>query len=228
MTALVPRRWSGALATLLVAVALAAHAESLPEEAWPASPTECVDAALRDMTIALAAPPETQPTRTERLRAVMVRYVDIAQLGRNTVGATWALVPAAQQADFLATFQNFLAIRVSGSLGKPDELNFGPARVIEPKASRRTVSAPANDAAKFPTLVATDLRSGDGVPRTILFAVGHGDDGRYRIVDVSAEGISLGRLLTADFSGFLNRNGGRLEALVSVLQEKVANSLAAR
>jgi ABC-type transporter MlaC component len=100
--------------------------------------------------------------------------------------------------------------------------------VIEPKANRRTVSAPDGAAARPHTLVASDLRSGDAAPRTILFAVSRADDGHYRIVDVSAEGVSLGRLLTADFGGFLSRNGGRLEALVGVLQEKVANALAAR
>src|SRR3954468_21996022 len=97
MTTLVPRRWSGALAPLLLVVAIAAHAESPPNEAPPTSPAACVDAALRDMTLALATPIDAQPTRAERLRTVIARYVDIAQLGRNTVGAAWTLVPPAQQ-----------------------------------------------------------------------------------------------------------------------------------
>ena len=37
-----------------------------------------------------------------------------------------------------------------------------------------------------------------------------------------AEGISLRKLLSADFTGFLRLNGGRMEALVGVLRSKVA------
>lgn len=221
MMVLVPRRWSGALAAFSFVVALAAHAETPLVIEEPAGPAACVDAALRDMTVALATPAGAQPTRAERLRAVMERYVDIAQLGRNTVGVAWTVVPAAQQAEFLTTFQSFLTMRVTGSINKPDDLEFGPARVLAPKAG-----AAADPSA--PSVVVVDLRSADGLQRPILFAVARTDDGRYRIVDVSAEGISLGRLLAADFGGFLRRNGGRLEALMVVLQDKVAKSLAAR
>jgi ABC-type transporter MlaC component len=233
MTRLVPRPWSGALAALLFAAAAAAHAEPVRADDPSGSPTGCVDAALHDLVSALALPPDAHPTRTERLRAVMTRYVDIATLGRNTVGVTWTLVPAEQQADFLATFENFLAMRVVGSLGKPDDLRFSPARVIEPKPVRQAVSAteraPVPVLAPVSTLVVTDLRAaGDATARPILFAVAPDADGRYRIIDVSAEGISLGRLLTADFGGFLSRHTGGLVALIGVLQAKVANAVAAR
>ena len=227
MTRLVPRYWTGAFAALMFAAAAAAHAEPLRDDP-STSPTGCVDAALHDMIEALALPPDAHPTRTERLRATMTRYVDIAALGRNAVGATWTLVPAEQQATFLATFESFLAMRVVGSLGKPDDLRFSPARVIEPKATRRAVSEPARAPVIVPTLVVTDLRGDDATARPILFAVAPDADGRYRIFDVSAEGISLGRLLAADFGGFLSRNAGGLVALINVLQAKVANAVAAR
>jgi ABC-type transporter MlaC component len=218
------RRWPGALAAVVFAATAAAHAEPRHSDDGSASPTGCVDAALHDMMGALAQPRDAHPTRAERLRAVMTRYVDVAALGRNTVGAVWTLVPAAQQADFLVAFENFLAMRVVGSLGRPDDLRFGPARVREPKAGRSAASAPDRAPASVPTLVVADLRTGDASSRPIQFAVAPDADGRYRIVDVSAEGISLGRLLTADFGSFLSHNAGNLGALINILQAKVANA----
>jgi phospholipid transport system substrate-binding protein len=56
----------------------------------------------------------------------------------------------------------------------------------------------------------------------VLFLVGRADDGSYRVVDVIAAAISMSKLLSADFSAVLHSNGGRFDALIDALQQKLA------
>ncbi|MBI3517450.1 MAG: ABC transporter substrate-binding protein [Proteobacteria bacterium] len=157
------------------------------------------------------------PTRSEQLRLTITRYFDVAQLGRNSVGAAWQLIPPAQQADFLVTFENFLVTNYIGALTRPGELTFSRPRVINDAASGAPLPGDGR------TVVRVDVQSSEGPPRPVLVALARRDDGSYRIVDVTAEAISLGNVLAADFSSFLRRNGGRLEALIGALHQKIAS-----
>jgi ABC-type transporter MlaC component len=81
-----------------------------------------------------------------------------------------------------------------------------------------------DDGASGIARVRVDVVSTDGPPSAVLVALRRGDDGCYRIIDVAAEAVSLGHVLAADFGAFLRRNGGRLDALVGALQEKIAGA----
>lgn len=209
MTRALSRRWLCALAVLSVSLPFAAFAGSPADD-----PTQFVDAAMHDMAIALETPATaTTPTRSEQLHAVLTHYFDIAQLGRNSVGAAWLLVAPERQAAFVVTLENFLITGYCGGIVRPGELSFGPAHVI-PSA------APAEASGRI--AVAIEARGSDGDTHPIRLALARRDDGEYRIVDVSAESISLGRLLAEDFGAVLHRNGGHVEALAVALQDKIA------
>jgi ABC-type transporter MlaC component len=141
------------------------------------------------------------------------RYVDIGGLGRSSAGAVWQRAEPTQQDGYLVAFRNFLIVSYVGSIARADDLHFTPATVV---------SADAQHA-----LVRTEVTSSDGVARPILITVTWSDDAGCRITDIAAEGISLRSLLSADFGAFLRRNGGRLEALMDRLRDKVAARLAA-
>lgn len=47
-------------------------------------------------------------------------------------------------------------------------------------------------------------------------------DGEYEIVDVIAEGVSMAITLRSEYSSVIQQNGGRVEALIAKLKEKVA------
>lgn len=215
------RRWSLMLAALIVALPLTTRAEApAPPShavAAPANPAAFVDTALYDLMVALDAPADAKPGRVERLRLVMARYVDMAELSRNSVGGgAWGQLEPGQQGDFQATVETYLITGYIGSLGAGD-VKFTPARVVD-------TSRAVGDGA----LVRVDTQPGDGTPAAILFTVRRCDDGSLRIVDISAQSISLGRVLAADFKAFLHRNGDRIGALVAGLHEKIAARTAAR
>jgi ABC-type transporter MlaC component len=167
-----------------------------------------VDSAMTDTVAALAVPAASTAERNARLRAVVERYVDVGALGRGSVGVFWQGAAAAQQDGFLAEFKNFLLVSYVGSMARAGQLSFAPATVI--------------GADRQHALVRTAVRASDGPATPVLITVACADDGSYRITDVAAAGISLRTLLVADFGAFLRRNGGRLEALIVSLHNKIA------
>lgn len=46
-------------------------------------------------------------------------------------------------------------------------------------------------------------------------------DGRYRIVDVVAEGVSMAITLRSEYSSVIQQNGGRVDALIAKLRQRV-------
>src|SRR5579871_2524407 len=162
MTRVGPHSWAGTLAALLVAVPIAAHASMPPDGAPANTPAQTVDAALRDTISALATPTDAVPTRSERLRLVITRYFDVAQMGRNSVGAAWGLVAPAQQTQFLVTFETFLVTSYVGPLERAGDLRFGPARMLDP------TPASATDGANGIARVRVDIVSTDGPPSAVL------------------------------------------------------------
>jgi phospholipid transport system substrate-binding protein len=210
-------RW--AMGVVALALACGTARAEAPSPASIDDPCRFVDLALHDTLAVIASTPPASPDSGARLREVLTRYVDVAQLGRNTVGRAWGVVAPAQQLAFLATFENFLIAGYAGSLSGADQLSFEPSTLVS------SATGPDDETI---SLVRADLRAPDGPPHAVLFAVSRPVGGVNRITDVATEGVSLRKLLAADFGAFLRSNGNRLEYLVDALQQKIARHLAER
>jgi phospholipid transport system substrate-binding protein len=212
-------RWAmGAVALALAFGTARAEAPNAgpPNVASIDDPCRFVDVALQDTLAVVTTTPLESGDVHDRLREVLKRYFDIAQLGRNTVGRAWTVVAPAQQAAFLATFENFLIAGYVGSLSGAGSASFAPSTLVN--------SATGLDGETM-SHVRTELRSPQNPPHAILIAVSRPADGVNRITDVATEGVSLRTVLAADFGAFLRRNGNRLESLVDALQQKIAGRL---
>ncbi|MEJ0068622.1 MAG: ABC transporter substrate-binding protein [Pseudomonadota bacterium] len=172
---------------------------------------QLVDAAIQDSLQVVGAPQLSRSDATERLRTLLDRYVDLPRVGRETLGTYWRRASAEQQAGFLALFESFLAVGYSSSVAKLGAIRFGPTSVVER----------ADDL----TVIQSDVQLGDGGACPVLFLVGRSDDGSYRVVDVIAAAISMSKLLSADFGAVLRSNGGRFDALIDALQQKLATTV---
>jgi phospholipid transport system substrate-binding protein len=182
-----------------------------PAGAAPADGGEAqrlVDAAIHDTTQLLGEAQLSQAETAQRLRTLLDRYVDLPRVGRDSLGSYWRRASVEQQAGFLALFESFLAAGYSGSVAKMGTLHFGPTVIVE--------------RADGVTVVRTDVQVSGGDVHPVLFMVGQCDDGSYRVVDVVAAAISMSKLLNADFGAVLRNNGGRFEALMDALENKVA------
>jgi phospholipid transport system substrate-binding protein len=167
-----------------------------------------VDAALKDTLQVFAAPQLSRAEMTQRLRALLDRYVDLPRVGRDSLGAYWRHATQEQQAGFLALFESFLVTGYSGSVVKLGAIRFGPTSIV--------------DSGDGVTVVQTDAQIVGGETHPVLFMVGQSDDGSYRVVDVVAAAISMSKLLNADFGAVLRNNGGRLDALIDALEHKLS------
>jgi phospholipid transport system substrate-binding protein len=172
-----------------------------------------VDAALRDTQQMFTEPQLSRTEASERLRALLDRYVDLPRVGRDSLGSYWRRASADQQAGFLALFERFITAGYAGSVAKLGAIRFGPATVVE-----------SGDGV---TVVQSDLQYATGETQPVLFMVGQSEDGSYRVVDVVAAAISMSKLLGADFGAVIRNNGGRFDALIDALQTKVSITQAA-
>ena len=46
-------------------------------------------------------------------------------------------------------------------------------------------------------------------------------DGKYKIVDIMVEGISMIMTQKSEFSSFIKRNGGKIDALLDELRKRI-------
>lgn len=198
-------RVAGGLVALLLSLGFAglASAEELHDTA-----RLLVDAALRDSVQAFDTPNLSRPEAAQRLRGLIDRYVDIPRIGRTSLGFYWQRTPQLQQADFLAVFEDFLVASYADAVQKLGTVRFSPATVIESGDAR--------------AVLRTEMQLAEDSSLPVLITVRRADDGAYRITDVVVEAISMSKLLSADFSSVVRLNGGRVEALIDALQQKLA------
>ena len=61
----------------------------------------------------------------------------------------------------------------------------------------------------------------DRVP--VDWTVAHTPSGRWVVVDVAVEGVSVVRTMKSDFTAIIRANGGQLEPLMAALRQKIAS-----
>ncbi len=206
--------WGWLLSTLAALALGLASAGSAPAATADDPAQLLVEAALHDTVQVFGPGPASQTERTQRLRALLDRYVDLPRIGRDSLGTHWRRATPEQQGAFLMLFEDLLSATyaASASVAKVGSLRFGAPAVVE-----------RDDAV---TVVRADVQMSDGAPLPVLFLVGRSDDGSYRITDVVAAAISMSRLLSADFVGVLHTNGGQFNALIDAMEHKLATTAA--
>ncbi len=156
-------------------------------------------------------------TLAEKRRALapfMAEVVDVDGVARFCLGRFWRAATPAQQQEYLQLFRLVLVNSVAGRLG---EYQGQPARITVGRPEVRdegivvptTIDRPSNKAVSVAWLVTSDA----GAPR---------------IADVVAEGMSLRLAQRSDYTSFLTRNGGDIEALLRALRAQVSDGAGLR
>jgi len=147
-----------------------------------------------------------EETRQRHFREMLARELDIPLLARYMLGRYWkSASPEARQA-YEDAFAEYVLVRYTTLLGG--------AREIEGFEVVGATAAENGD-----VLVETRIRRGDAEPVTTAWRMRH-RNGRFIVIDLVVEGVSMAQTQRQEFASILRSNGGRVEDLITVLKKK--------
>ena len=158
-----------------------------------------------EVLAALENPAVGKAERNAILCRVLARDVDIPLIGRFAMGRFWDKADVKQRREFLTLFKAFLVRTYAARLGgiRIDEFEVLETRQV----GDRDILVRSRVEAGQHNRVRADWRVRER-------------DGRYLILDLSVEGISMAVMLRQEFASVLRRKG--LDGLLSMLRERTA------
>lgn len=180
----------------------------LPARADPQQAAEFIRQAGGRLTATISG----AGTIAEKRRALapfMAEVVDMDGVARFCLGRFWRTATPAQQTEYLQLFRSVLVNSVTGRLGE-----------YQGQTARINVGKP--DTRPEGIIVPTTVERPNNRPVNVAWLV-TSENGAPRIADVVAEGMSLRLAQRSDYTSFLSRNGGDIEALLRALRTQVAD-----
>ncbi len=147
----------------------------------------------------------TKEARIEYFEGVLARDLDIPRIARFAVGKSWRRATDEQRKAFVEVFTKFVLDTYSNRLGGA---KVGEISVFDVKTIKKD------------TLVRTKIKRATGKPLTADWRMRE-KDGRYAILDLAVEGISMAMTLRQEFSGLLRKQG--MDGLISTLKTRTAS-----
>jgi phospholipid transport system substrate-binding protein len=182
-----------------------AAAQSAPNGTSPQEAAKFVQALGSEAVLLQSAirfePPEK---RAAVLRDLVRRGFNLELTSQFVLGKFWHRATAAQRAEFQELFTEYLANSYARHIGSYQ------AETLNIVASHPVGSQDV--------LVETSVESDDGATNPIWRV--RAEDGEYKIIDVSIDGVSLALTQRREFAAVINRRG--LDGLLEMLREKLA------
>ena len=145
----------------------------------------------------------SQAQKKREFQSLLRSSFDLATIGRFALGRYWREASPAQQAEYLNLFEQMVVDVYS-------------ARFEEYQGQTFDVASFRADGDKD-TIVTSFIVPDSGSKIQVDWRVRH-KDGRYKIVDVIIEGVSMSLTQRSDFSSVIQRGGGNIEALLAHLR----------
>lgn len=161
---------------------------------------------LAERALATMQRSDTTPElRTGTFRTIFQEGFDIPFIGRFVLGRYWRVATEEQRAEYLAAFSEYIVQTYSQRLGVYAGERF------EVRGER-----PVGDG---DILVETRIvrPTAQAVPAD--WRVRRGEDGRFRVIDVLVEGVSMAVTQRSEFASVAQRNG--VDGLIEMLQARV-------
>ena len=162
----------------------------------------------------IAAMADKSLSETDRVRyfgELLARDLDIPIIARFVLGKHWRKASKDQRLAYVGAFTDFIIQTYSTRLGGASVDHFEITRT-------RTVG-------KKDILVQSRVAQSDSKPIRADWRMRE-RDGRFRILDVSVEGVSMALMLRQEFDSVL-RNQGGVDALIKTLRARVTAAAAA-
>jgi len=180
---------------------------------WAAAPHSAVAqdarsfvATLGQEAIQVLGPNVPAAQRLARFRQLFHADFDVPGIGQFVLGRYWRAATPQEQQEFLGLFQEYIVRAYSARLS---EYAGEPFRVLGAR--------PNGDE----TIVSSEIVRSNGSPVLVDWhLINRG--GRFLITDVYVGGVSMKVTQRDEFSSIIQRNGGRVDALLAQLRQKLA------
>lgn len=174
--------------------------------------TAFVERAGQDLVNAINDPRLNQTQRRDRVASILRSAIDIEGTGRFILGRHVRQASPSELQDYLKLFDEIIIRNLSARFGEYRGVKFSLGR-----SQQRT----EEDA-----LVSTLIERPNTPAFTLDWRVAE-INGQPRVVDVIAEGTSLRLTTRSEYSAVIQRNGGRVAALLDAMRGQITQ-LAAR
>ncbi|MEE8504652.1 MAG: ABC transporter substrate-binding protein [Kiloniellales bacterium] len=194
----------GALMILFIAGGAVRSASSGAEEAG----AFVRDLAARATTV-LADPALTPAERRGEIGRLLLSKIDTQRIGRFVLGRYWNKTSPAERTEYLRLFDAYIVATYAQRLESysGERLSVETARRLS--ETRAVVSSRLMRLESAPIQADWQLLRSDG-------------DGKWRIVDVIIEGVSMALTQRSEFGAVIKASGGRIAPLLDRLQKKTA------
>ena len=174
--------------------------------------TTFVNKAGQDLVTAINDPRLNLTQRRDKVASILRTAIDIEGTGRFILGRYVRQAAPAELQDFLKLFDEIIIRNLSARFGEYRGVKFSLGR-----SQQRT----EEDA-----LVSTQVERPNSPSFTLDWRVAE-INGQPKVVDVIAEGTSLRLTTRSEYAAVIQRNGGRVAALLDAMRGQIAQ-LAAR
>ncbi len=196
---------------IIALAAVAAAAIAVPARAQNAVPeaTAFIDSLAQRAIVGLTAKDIDNADRAARFRALFTETFDVATIGRFALGPPWRTASETDRAEYLKAFEDFIVATYATRFA-----DYGG------EAIRTTGSRRGDDGEVF---VASEFVRAQGAPVRVSWRLRPNTNG-WRIIDVIIEDVSMAITQRDDFSSTIQRNGGRIGALIEALRGKTGTA----
>ena len=154
---------------------------------------------------------KTDPAvREARFRELFRQDFDAPGIARFVLGRYWRAVSEEEQKEFVKLFEDYVVFVYTARLA-----DFG-GQSFKIRGSRSDGNG---------VIVSTDVVSpGNPTPLRMDWRLVTDDNGSYKINDVIVEGVSMTMTQRSEFAAVVQRNGGQVQSLISMMREKTASA----
>jgi phospholipid transport system substrate-binding protein len=155
----------------------------------------------------------TQSQRLERFRELLRQDFDVPGIARFVLGRYWNIASEEQRTEYVKLFEDYIVMAYATRLAEYTGETF-----------KVTGSRPDADGAIVSSQI---VRPSGAAPVKVDWRL-TGRDGKYKISDVSVDGISMAVTQRSEFASVIQHNGGQVQGLITMLRQKTSGGGASR
>jgi phospholipid transport system substrate-binding protein len=191
------------LLTAAFILIIAALAPAIPAAA--AADPAAVITNLGNRALEVLGKNATPAQRVARFHELFREDFDVPGIARFVLGRYWKDATPEQQAEFVRLFEDYIALVYSGQLAAYN------GETLKVTGSRPEAAG---------AIVSSEIIRPTGSPPVKVEWHLTDRNGIYKINDVAVDGISMAVTQRSEFASVIQRNGGQVEGLITMLRQK--------